>query len=74
MIVSVISIMMLSNCGKKGPLVLEPELIPPIVTDLKISQVGSDIKLQWNFPQRFTDKKKTFLAYKTVAKNSYGCG
>jgi hypothetical protein len=68
MIVSVISIMMLSNCGKKGPLVLEPELIPPIVTDLKISQVGSDIKLQWNFPQRFTDKKKTFLDVDKIDK------
>jgi predicted small lipoprotein YifL len=44
-------------CGKKGPLVLEPEKIPLAVTGLKLRQVGTQIELQWKFPSLLSDKK-----------------
>ena len=44
-------------CGKKGPLVLEPEKIPPAVTDLRLRQVGERIELSWKFPALLADKK-----------------
>ncbi len=46
------------NCGKKGPLVLEPELLPQQVTNLKSTQVGQLIKLQWDFPAQLSGNSK----------------
>jgi fibronectin type 3 domain-containing protein len=45
------------NCGKKGPLKLEPERLPKEALNLTISQVGDNIRLRWDFPGRLTDKK-----------------
>jgi len=50
-------ILSFSYCGKKGPLVLEPEKLPPAVNDLRLRQVGSQIELSWKFPVLLSDKK-----------------
>jgi predicted small lipoprotein YifL len=46
------------NCGKKGPLVLEPEAKPEAVLNFKISQMGTDIRLQWDFPATMMQRRK----------------
>jgi predicted small lipoprotein YifL len=48
------------GCGKKGPLVLEPENVPPAVENFQIRQIGSQIELVWKFPELPTDKKGPF--------------
>ncbi len=50
-------IMILSGCGKKGPLVLEPEKRPTAVEALKLRQVGSQIELRWKFPSLLSDNQ-----------------
>lgn len=50
-------IMLLACCGKKGPLVLEPEKLPTAVVGLKLKQVGSQIELSWKFPALLSDNK-----------------
>lgn len=45
------------GCGKKGPLVLEPEMIPGQVTNFKSKQVGASVRLLWDFPKKLADKK-----------------
>jgi len=50
-------ILAFAGCGKKGPLVLEPEKIPLAVTDLQLHQVGTQIELGWKFPTQLSDKK-----------------
>jgi fibronectin type 3 domain-containing protein len=56
------------HCGKKGPLKLEPEILPKKVENFKASQVGSSIRLQWDFPKIMADKKKTELFPENVTK------
>jgi len=46
------------NCGKKGPLVLEPDAAPEAVLNFKISQVGTSIRLQWDFPGTMMQRRK----------------
>lgn len=58
----------LLNCGKKGPLQLEPELIPRQVVNLQIFQLGDNIKLKWDFPPFLADKKKTELEIEKIDK------
>lgn len=45
------------NCGKKGPLKLEPEILPNMAANIKVSQVGNNIRLKWDFPRKLSDKK-----------------
>jgi hypothetical protein len=45
------------NCGKKGPLKLEPEMVPREAVNLRISQVGENIRVMWNFQKILADKK-----------------
>ena len=45
------------NCGKKGPLKMEPGILPKAVVNLKTSQVGENIRVQWDFPKILADKK-----------------
>jgi predicted small lipoprotein YifL len=49
-----------SYCGKKGPLVLEPESTPPAVENFRVRQIGGQIELAWNFPASLDDKKEVF--------------
>ena len=49
-----------SFCGKKGPLVLEPEHIPPAVENFHVRQIGGQIELAWNFPTPQNDKREVF--------------
>jgi fibronectin type 3 domain-containing protein len=57
-----------SNCGKKGPLRLEPESVPKGIENFQISQVGRHIKLQWDFPQNLADKKQTEMEVDKIDK------
>lgn len=61
-------IVLFLGCGKKGPLKLEPELIPMAAEKLKLSQIGDYLKLEWNFPQVLADKKKTPLEVEKIDK------
>ncbi len=50
------------NCGKKGPLKLEPELLPLAVEEFQLLQAGKDIRLRWVFPEYLSDtQSKTDL-------------
>jgi hypothetical protein len=55
------------NCGKKGPLKLEPELLPRGILNLSISQVGDNIRLRWNFPGKLKDNK-TLLETENITR------
>ena len=47
-------------CGKKGPLVLEPEKLPLAAADLQVRQIGNQVELKWKFPALLSDKKTPF--------------
>jgi len=50
-------VMIGSGCGKKGPLILEPEKLPTPVEALNLRQVGSQIELRWKFPALLSDSQ-----------------
>ena len=68
LILAILLLMSVFNCGKKGPLVLEPALNPMAAENVQLSQVGDELKLMWSFPQAFTDKKKTPFDVEQVEK------
>jgi len=43
-------------CGKKGPLVLDPEFTLPAVENFAVRQSGGQIELSWKFPALLADK------------------
>jgi len=47
----------LINCGKKGPLQLDPEIFPSQLNKMKIVQEGDDLKFSWSFPEFLKDNK-----------------
>jgi predicted small lipoprotein YifL len=47
-------------CGKKGPLVLDPEKVPLPVEALQLRQIGNQIEIRWKFPSLLSDKKTPF--------------
>jgi predicted small lipoprotein YifL len=53
-------VMVFSSCGKKGPLVLEPENVQPAVENFQVRQIGGQIELAWKFPGQLADKKGLF--------------
>lgn len=57
-------IMACSACGKKGPLVLEPQPEPTIATNIEVRQSGDKIRIQWDFPKLLSDRKTEFLPEK----------
>jgi len=67
-ILAILLLLSVCNCGKKGPLLLEPGLIPTAVENIQVSQVGDTLKLMWSFPQNFTDKKKTPFEVENIRK------
>ena len=67
-IIFLLLIIPLFCCGKKGPLRLEPELIPKAAEKLQLSQIGNNLKLEWDFPQVLADKKKTELEIAKISK------
>jgi hypothetical protein len=50
----------ISNCGKKGPLVLEPELTPTAIDNFQVRQIGAQIELSWKFPDLLAVKNEPF--------------
>lgn len=61
-------VMVFINCGKKGPLRLEPGLVPKGIENFQISQLGKHIKLQWDFPQTLADKRQTEMEVDKIDK------
>ena len=53
-------ILLFSYCGKKGPLVLEPEKLPLAAVGLQVRQIGNQIEFNWKFPTLLSDKKTPF--------------
>lgn len=53
---------LLWGCGKKGPLVLEPQKLPPAVEKLELRQIGSGIELSWKYPALQADGKTPWQA------------
>ncbi len=50
----------LINCGKKGPLKLNPEVQPGKPVETKIVQEGDDLLFSWKFPKFLKDNKTDF--------------
>jgi predicted small lipoprotein YifL len=50
----------LAACGKKGPLTLEPEKLPPAVENFRVKQVGERIEFSWEFPSLAADRAEPF--------------
>lgn len=46
---------LLPGCGKKGPLVLSPEILPPAAEGLELRQVGNQVELSWRYPALLAD-------------------
>lgn len=59
-LILLLSTLFFSFCGKKGPLVLEPEKLPLAVADLQVRQIGNQIELSWKFPALLSDSKTPF--------------
>lgn len=57
-LISLAALLVLPGCGKKGPLKLEPELKPKKIQDIEITQLGSSIKLQWDFEKSLAGRSK----------------
>jgi len=55
------------SCGKKGPLKLDPPKLPVKIRTVQIRQVGTEIKLTWNYPTQLSDRK-TRLERKKISK------
>ena len=55
-------VLLLPGCGKKGPLVLEPQKLPPAVEGLGLRQIGRQVELSWRFPLRLSDQKTPLQA------------
>jgi hypothetical protein len=56
----VVLLLMNLNCGKKGPLTLEPEILPTEIVGFSVKQIGATITLKWNFPQYLSDNETEF--------------
>ena len=54
-------VVLLWSCGKKGPLVLEPQKLPQAVEKLELRQVGREVELSWTYPARLSDGKTPLL-------------
>lgn len=48
------------HCGKKGPLVLEPEIPAPAVVNFQARQIGFQVELSWKFPGMLANQKDPF--------------
>ncbi len=48
------------HCGKKGPLVLEPEIPAPAVLNFQVRQIGFQVELSWKFPGMLANQKEPF--------------
>jgi predicted small lipoprotein YifL len=53
-------LLVFAACGKKGPLVLEPENPPPTVENFQVRQIGAQIELSWKFPGSLAGQKGPF--------------
>lgn len=67
-------VLLLAGCGKKGPLVLEPEKLPPAVTRLAVRQVGHEVELSWRYPELLSDKKTPLQANLVRSVSIYHLG
>lgn len=50
-------ILFIINCGKKGPLKLEPKKLPTQINISKINQIGKNVEISFSFPAHLSDNK-----------------
>jgi fibronectin type 3 domain-containing protein/predicted small lipoprotein YifL len=50
-------ILFIINCGKKGPLKLEPKILPTQINISDINQIGKNIEISFSFPEHLSDNK-----------------
>ena len=63
----IFSISIFSNCGKKGPLKLDPEVFPSGLNTLNVVQIGNDLTFSWKFP-KFLNDNKTIVDISQIRK------
>ena len=56
----VLALLAFIHCGKKGPLILIPEILPKPVEQITLSQQGPEIKIDIQFPDKLSDAETTF--------------
>lgn len=54
-LLSVVCLLILSACGRKGPLSLAPEPQPAAVEAFAVKQVGLSLEASWSFPAMLSD-------------------
>ena len=59
-VLTVLALLAFIHCGKKGPLILIPEILPQPVEHINVLQQGPDIKLEIQFPAKLSDTKTAF--------------
>lgn len=74
LVVTTVMLVLSLNCGKKGPLKLEPEILPLVCENLTLSQVGANIRLQWDFPKKLSDNKTDLEIQKITRIEIYYSG
>lgn len=57
LILLILSFIILNDCGKRGPLKLDPQVFPAKIKDLNVVQIGNNLKFQWEFPEFLKDNK-----------------
>ena len=58
--VAVSAAFLLIQCGRKGALYLEPRPEPPMVSQVNLRQVGTQLEISWTFPPLLMDGKTEF--------------
>ncbi len=61
------SFLFFNSCGKKGPLKLDPILVPSKPGNFKVVQVGKNLRFSWKFPE-FLKDGKTHLDISRIKK------
>jgi len=49
-----------NGCGNKGSLYMAPVLLPGVIENLQVHQIGNQIHLEWTFPKFLSDGKTSF--------------
>jgi predicted small lipoprotein YifL len=59
-VLTVLALLAFIHCGKKGPLILIPEILPKPVEQITLSQQGPEIKIEIQFPDKLSDGETAF--------------
>jgi len=54
-ILIILVFLVITACGSRGDLILEPESLPLKITDFKVSQIGKELVLEFSYPEFLSD-------------------